>query len=426
MLSDIDYLLRRDSQFSEFKPDTAEDDENRRLLAEECRILVIGAGGLGCELLKNLALSGFKMIEVIDMDVVDVSNLNRQFLFRQEDIGQPKAIVAADFVNSRMKDVRIVPHFKDITEMSLDFYQQFNLIIAGLDSIKARRWINSVLIGITEKGEDGEWDPSTIIPLIDGGTEGFKGQVRVIIPRLTSCIECSIDLYPIDPLNFPICTLTERPRQPEHCIQYVMLKWDSFEAWKGVKFDKDNSEHMAWVYKMAKERAQQFGISGVTLKLTQGVIKRIIPAVASTNAIIAASCVNEAFKFATHASRYLNNYMSYNGLEGVYTNVFEYKKKATCPVCGSEPIRMKVDPLKTLDSFIQDLVADPSLHLSAPSLSAGNKPRKWLYIRGALEEKTAPNLSKPLRDLVEEGQTVYITDPNLAGELLIQILVTFK
>ncbi|GCB18567.1 NEDD8-activating enzyme E1 catalytic subunit [Aspergillus awamori] len=370
---------------------------------ESSKILVIGAGGLGCEILKNLALSGFKDIHVIDMDTIDISNLNRQFLFRQSDIGKPKAEVAAAFVERRVKGVKITPYVGKIQDKDEDYYMQFKIIVCGLDSIEARRWINSTLVGMVDFE-----DPESLKPLIDGGTEGFKGQARVILPTLSSCIECQLDMHAPRPA-VPLCTIATIPRQPQHCIEWAhQIAWQ--EQRKDDAFDSDDMEHMGWVYNAALERAKQFNIPGVTFQMTQGVVKNIIPAIASTNAVIAAATTSEALKIATSCNPYLENYMMYAGEEGVYTYTFEAEKKPDCPVCGNLARKLTVNPNMTLEEFIETLGERPEAQLKKPSMRT---EEKTLYQRfpPQLEEQTRANLKLKLKDLIEDGQEIAVSDP---------------
>lgn len=227
----------------------------------------------------------------------------------------------------RVPGVRVTPYHGKIQDKDNEYYKQFSIIICGLDSVDARRWMSATLVNLCEEEE-------CIKPLIDGGTEGFKGQARVILPGITSCYECSLDMLNKQTV-YPICTIANTPRLPEHCIEWAsVLEWPRVMGDK--KLDNDDPDHISWLFDQAQNRASQFGIQGVTWSLTQGVVKNIIPAIASTNAIIAAACTQEAFKIATASNPYLDNYMMYTGNEGVYTYTFKHEKRDDCPVCGGE------------------------------------------------------------------------------------------
>uniref|UniRef100_A0A8C0G7K4 NEDD8-activating enzyme E1 catalytic subunit n=1 Tax=Chelonoidis abingdonii TaxID=106734 RepID=A0A8C0G7K4_CHEAB len=365
------------------------------------------------------ALSGFRQIHVIDMDTIDVSNLNRQFLFRPKDVGRPKAEVAAEFLNNRIPNCAVVPHFKKIQDMDETFYRQFHIIVCGLDSIIARRWINGMLMSFLNY-EDGMLDPSSIIPLIDGGTEGFKGNARVIIPGMTACIECTLELYPPQ-INFPMCTIASMPRLPEHCIEYVrILQWPKEHPFgESVPLDGDDPDHIQWIYQQSLERASQFNIKGVTYRLTQGVVKRIIPAVASTNAVIAGTVI---------AYIPLNNYLVFNDVDGLYTYTFEAERKENCPACSQLPQNIEFPSSAKLQEVLDYLTNNASLQMKSPAITAtvyGGNKTLYLQVITSIEERTRPNLSKTLKELgLVDGQELAVADVTTPQTMLFKLHFT--
>jgi ubiquitin-activating enzyme E1 C len=217
-------------------------------------------------------------------------------------------------------------------------------------------------------------------------------------------------------ITVPLCTLATIPRQPEHCIEWAhIIAWDEEKPFP--KLDNDDPEHITWLWRKALARATEFDIPGVTYALTQGVVKNIIPAIASTNAIIAASCCNEALKIATESNPILGpeeNYTMYTGDAdgGIYTYTFKHDRKEDCAVCGEGNVakNLEVDPKWTLQELMDTLAVRPDAQLKKPSFRAGNKT---LYMQSppSLEEATRKNLSKKLFDLVSDGDELAVSDP---------------
>ncbi|KAJ5559077.1 Molybdenum cofactor biosynthesis MoeB [Penicillium sp. DV-2018c] len=174
---------------------------------KESRVLLVGAGGIGCELLKNLVLTGFGNIHIIDLDTIDLSNLNRQFLFRHEHIKKSKALVAKEVAQKFRADAKLEAYHANIMDPQFDvpWFESFKVVFNALDNIAARRHVNRMCLAAN-------------VPLIESGTTGFNGQVQVIKKSETECYDCTPKPTP---KSFAICTIRSTPSQPIHCIVWA-------------------------------------------------------------------------------------------------------------------------------------------------------------------------------------------------------------
>ena len=134
------------------------------------RVLVIGAGALGNEILKNLALLGFLHVVVVDLDQIELSNLSRAVLFRPTDVGRSKADTVAHAYRELLPEATVQPLTANVMQdCGLGLFAWADLILAGLDNREARLWINRAA-----------W--KTNRPWIDGAIEGINGVARVFLP----------------------------------------------------------------------------------------------------------------------------------------------------------------------------------------------------------------------------------------------------
>ena len=370
------------------------------------RILILGAGGIGCELIHLVACSGFTNIDIIDLDTVDVTNLNRQFLFRESDIGKYKADVAAARIRARFPHITVNSHSCKVQEKELSFFQQFAFFLVGVDNVEARRWMNAMAASLIKWELNPDYvgnfaaqqavrdefnsklsqisagvgsiaatdfpfrtleyrhaEDTSPAALIDCGSEAVKGHAKTVLFGKTECVDCDKTIFSKSKV-IPLCTLESIPRTAEHCVLYVQQRtWEVASPFKDEvdgetrpsKLDNDNHDHIAWVTEQAKARQAQFSIPGVIdFTFAQGVVKNSIPTIGFTNAMTAAAAVGEMFKLLTAMGTAGPGMVYFDGKRGLSWTSAPSRCLASCETCM--PLRHVAIDLSTA-SIADTLVA---------------------------------------------------------------------
>uniref|UniRef100_A0A4W6CZ15 E1 ubiquitin-activating enzyme n=1 Tax=Lates calcarifer TaxID=8187 RepID=A0A4W6CZ15_LATCA len=201
---------------------------------ERQKYFLVGAGAIGCELLKNFALIGLGageggQITVTDMDFIERSNLNRQFLFRSQDIGKPKSEIAAKAVREMNPQVNITAHQNRLDADSegvygYDFFTGLDGVAAALDNVEARVYLDGRCIQHQK-------------PMLEGGTLGSKCHTLVVVPHLT---ESYGPAKSSSNNAIPLCTLKNFPHRIEHTLQvgyrgfslFGLLAMETLRPWR--------------------------------------------------------------------------------------------------------------------------------------------------------------------------------------------------
>jgi len=172
-------------------------------------MFIVGSGAIGCEHLKHFAMMGVGNIIITDMDTIEKSNLNRQFLFRNENIGQLKSECAANSIKKMNPTINIIAQSNKVcsdTEhiYNKEFFTGIDVVVNALDNVEARLYVDYKCV--THKKH-----------LIESGTMGTKGNVQIIVPHVTESYGSTRD-PPED--SIPICVIKNFPNNISHCVHW--------------------------------------------------------------------------------------------------------------------------------------------------------------------------------------------------------------
>ena len=199
----------------------------RAIQEQICKLnaFLVGAGAIGCEMLKNWAMMGVScaadgsgVTHVTDMDSIERSNLSRQFLFRNADINRPKSVTAAAAAaamnpsfRTAVYETKVAPDTEHI--FSDDFFESLDIVCTALDNVQARLYVDQRCMFYH-------------LPMLESGTLGTKGSTQVIVPGITENYGASRD--PVDEKSIPMCTLKFYPNLIEHTLQWARELFEEY------------------------------------------------------------------------------------------------------------------------------------------------------------------------------------------------------
>jgi len=142
------------------------------------RVLVAGAGGLGSVISLYLAAAGVGRLRIVDQDVVELSNLNRQIIYREEDLGKGKADCTSRYLKSLNSEIGVEAVAATIGKDNiLEVVEGCDLVVDAMDSFQCRYLLNEAAI-------------QSNVPLVHGAISGFHGQATTVVPGRTACLRC--------------------------------------------------------------------------------------------------------------------------------------------------------------------------------------------------------------------------------------------
>lgn len=377
-------------------------------------ILIAGIGGTGCEVAKNLSLLGIGHLILVDGDTIEFSNLNRQLLFGEQDVGLNKAIVAQKRIQTEYNpDIRVDVFTDLLQNVPERTFEDVDIIAGCVDNFLARQYLNSLAVEFN-------------LPFIDSATDGYFGQVQYVKPGITACLACDNPLPPDETrvLSEP-CTLVGIPRTKEHCAWKALYEFNKIHQREPIESSKEDIQNLLY---LANKYASEYKFGHFEkIELLQLILYHI-PSLITVNAVISGIQSQEIIKalFLTkknlmkakeqksfnillenHRFR-IPSYSIYSSLTGT-VNSFELAKDRMCLVCG--------DIEKKRNSLIVLKVNQNSYFKSVLDSFKSQRNKKFIGFRGT----TLLPPEKKIKNILNDGDRITLSSVEDEDELRVKL-----